>query len=196
MAETLKDIDAGLVTTGSPVDGGCVYAAFGTPKAYATDATTKVSMLADFKSLGDLDEDGFTASKSVTKNKFKGWHGTNVLAKNSGEDHTFKLVFIETARPEVAALRYGKANVEVGEDGSVAHIKAIAGTDETVSLIIDELEDTGYLRRTMVYKATIDTFDDVQHKRGGLVTYGFTFTALDDGTHPLYEIWRAKPASA
>lgn len=191
-----NDIDSNLVTTGSPVEGGCAWAAFGTPSKYPTSAAEKMSTLPDYKSLGDTTEDGYTASKSVTSTKFKGWHESVVLTKVSGEEHTFKVSLIETGRPEVAKLRYGSENVTAGADGSVSKISAIAGSGEKVSLVFDELEDTGFLRRTVIYRATVESFDDVEHKPGGLVTYGFTFSVEDDGAHPLYDIFRAKPAGS
>lgn len=191
-----SDIDYGLVTTGSPVDGGCAYVAFGTPSAYPTSAAEAISSLTDYTSAGDLSEDGFTVSKSVTTNKFKGWHGDVALKKISEEENTFKLSLIETGRATAAKLRYGSGNVTVDEDGIVSNIKAVSGTDENVSLVIDELEDTGYLRRTVVYKASIDSFDDITHQKGSLVSYGFTFTCLKTAEHPVYEVFRAKPATA
>lgn len=64
-----------------------------------------------------------------------------------------------------------------------------------VPLVIDELEDTGYLRRTVIPRVSIDSCDDVEHKPGGLVQYGFTFTVLKTADKPLFTIYRAKPAA-
>lgn len=192
----INDIDSSLVTTGSPVEGGCCWAAFGDPAALPDDATTKMSTLADFESAGELSENGYTESRSVTSNKFKGWHGSTVLSKIADEENTFKVEFIEVNRPTVAKLRYGSANVTAGEDGSVSKISVKAGSDEKVCLVFDELEDSGFLRRTLVRRAVVESFDDVPHAKGSLMVYGMTFTALDPGDGESVRVMRAKPATA
>lgn len=194
-AAPAADIDPSLVTTGSPVEGGCVYTSFKAGAALPTDAVTKISTLTDLVSLGDLSTDGFTASKSITVNEFQGWHQSIVLTKVSGEKHQYKMVFIESVRSSVAKLRYGADNVETYEDGTFKQIKAVANSDVRVPLVIDELEDTGYLRRTVIPRVSIDSCDDVEHKPGGLVQYGFTFTVLKTADKPLFTIYRAKPAA-
>lgn len=196
MPEELQPIDSSLVTVGKPVEGGCVYVSFAENPQLPTDAAQKMSELTDFKSVGEISENGFTESKSITSNKHKGWHGSVVLVTQSDEDNTFKLEFIEVARPVVAMMRYGSNAVDTGEDGSISHIKPVVGTDIVVSLVIDELESNGYLRRTVVPKATIDTFDDVAHQQGSLMVYGATFTVIDTGSGTPYEIYRAKPVQA
>ena len=192
---TLADIDSNLVTTGRPTDGGCVYVTFDMEATTPTDATTKMSTLADFESVGELSENGFTEGKATTANKFKGWHGSVVLSEVSDEEHTFKLEFIEVARPVVAKMRFGENAVTAGADGSIASIKPVIGTNITVKMVIDELESNGYLRRTVIKKATIDTFDDVAHQKGSLMVYGCTCTAIDPGDGTPFEVYRAKPAT-
>lgn len=191
----LADIDSNLVTTGRPTDGGCVYVTFDMEAETPTDATTKMSTLADFESVGELSENGFTEGKATTANKFKGWHGSVVLSEVSDEEHTFKLEFIEVARPVVAKMRFGENAVTAGEDGSISSIKPIIGTNITIKMVIDELESNGYLRRTVIKKATIDTFDDVAHQKGSLMVYGCTCTAIDPGDGTPFEVYRAKPAA-
>ena len=141
-ATPANDIDPSLVTTGSPVEGGCVYTSFKANPTLPADAATKISTFTDLVSLGDLSPDGFTASKSVTVNEFKGWHQSIVLTKVSEEKHQYKMVFIESVRSSVAKLRYGAGNVETDKDGTFSHIKVIANSDVRVPLVIDELEDT------------------------------------------------------
>ena len=196
MAGTLKDLDNALVTVGKPVDGGCCWTSFAEAPSLPTDATTKMSTLTGFESLGELSENGYTVAKAVTSNKFKGWHGSVVLTSISDEDHTFKIEFIEVNRPSVAKLRYGSANVEAGDDCSVSHVKAVVGTDVKVPLVIDELDSNGFLMRTVIKQCTIDSFDDVPHQRGSLMVYGMTFTAIDTGDGKYYDIFRAKPVAA
>ena len=189
----LSNIDTSLVTVGQPTDGGCVYIAIGEDVAVPTDATTKMSTLTAFKSAGTISENGFTLAKSVTTSKFKDWGGNVVLSMATEEENTFKLEFAEPNRPVVAQLKYGSGNVEAGADGSVAHIKAVVGTSEKVAIVIDELECNGFLRRTVVPCAMIDSFDDETHQKGSLLVYGMTFTAVK-AKDTLFDIYRAKPA--
>ena len=81
----------------------------------------------------------------------------------------------------------------MGTDGSVSHIKAVVGTSEKVAIVIDELECNGFLRRTVVPCAMIDSFDDETHQKGSLLVYGMTFTAVK-AKDTLFDVYRAKPA--
>lgn len=191
----LEPIDNNLTTVGQPTAGGCVYVAFKANPTLPSDATTKMDTLTDFVSLGDISENGFTEANARSKNKHKNWNGDVVRTSISDEENTYKLEFIEPNRPSVAKLRYGSGNVEAGTDGSVSHIKGVLGTDEQVALVIDELESGGFLRRTVIPCATIDSFDDVAHQKGSLLVYGMTFTAVK-GTGNIFDIYRAKPATA
>lgn len=191
---TLADIDTSLVTVGQPSEGGCCWTSFADSPTLPTDASTKMSTITGWDSLGELSENGYTESKSVTNNKFKGWHGSIVLAAVSGEENTYKVEFIEVNRPSAAKLRYGAENVSAGTDGSVAHIMGKISTGDNVPLVFDELESNGYLRRTVIRSASIDSFDDVPHQKGSLMVYGMTFTAVEvDGQ--TFDIYRAKPAT-
>lgn len=185
--------DNHFVTTGNPAEGGCCWTNFGDEPTLPTDATT--AMADPWVSLGELSENGYTEGKSVTNNKFKGWRGSVVLTCISEEERTFKVEFIEINRPSVAKVRYGAGNVEVGEaDGEIKKISDKVGVLQKIPLVFDELESNGFLRRTVVKSATIDSFDDVAHAKGSLIVYGMTFTALDTGDGAPVEVYRAKPS--
>lgn len=189
-----KDIDTTLITVGQPSEGGCCWTCFAENPTLPTDAATKMSTLTGWESLGELSENGFTEGKTVTEGKHKGWHGSIVLAAVTDEENTYKAEFIEVNRPSAAKLRYGSKNVETASDGSVSHVAGKVGAGDQVPLVFDELESNGYLRRTVVRKASISSFDDVPHNRGALMVYGMTFTAIEvDGG--MFDIYRAKPAS-
>lgn len=193
----INDIDSSLTTVGKPVEGGCVWTAFTKPKALPTDATTKMSTLTEFVSLGEISANGFTESKAISTTDHKGWHGTVVRTSVDEETNTFKLEFIEPNRPAVAKLRYGASAVTDGEDGSVAKILDKGYDGSAHPLVIDELESDGFLRRTVIKSAVVTSFDDVPHQRGALMVYGMTFTANDpeDGSAAI-EVHRAKPGMA
>lgn len=192
-----KELDNSLVTVGQPVEGGCCYTSFKENAALPTDATTKMSTLSDFESLGELSDQGYTEGQDVTVDEFEGWHGTTVLTCISKDKRTFQAEFIEPNRPAVAKLKYGEKNVEVDDDGEfVKNIKAKASVNKQVPLVFDELESNGCLRRTVIPKAVITNFDDVPHQKGSLLVYGMTFTAIDDNENGFFSIYRAKPVSA
>lgn len=190
----IKELDNKFATFGSPVEGGACWTSFADTFALPTDATQKMSNQTGFESLGELSENGFTETHSMDIQKAKGWHGTVVATQVSSEDSTFKVEFLEVSRTTAAKLRYGKSNVEENEDGSFKKVSAKPVGTATVPLVIDELENTGYLRRTVIPKASIESFDDIAHQKGNLMVYGMTFTAIPDETGAAYYIYRAKPA--
>lgn len=193
----INDIDSSLTTVGKPVEGGCVWIAFEKPSKMPTDATTKMSTISEFVSLGEISANGLTESKSISTTDHKGWHGKVVRTSVDEETNTFKLEFIEPNRPSVAKLRYGAASVTDGDDGSVAKILDKGYDGAAHPLVIDELESDGFLRRTVVKAAVVTSFDDVAHQRGALMAYGITFTANEpeDGGAAI-EVYRAKPGMA
>lgn len=196
MSNELNALDASLVTVGKPTEGGCGYTSFAANAVPPTDATTAMSTLTDFVSLGELSENGFTESRDVQTTDHKGWHGKVLLTSIDGETNKFKAEFVEVNRPAVAKLRYGAGAVAEGSDKTVSKIEYKAFDGKAVPLVFDELESGGHLRRTVVKKAVVTSFDDVPHQRGSLMVYGMEFTANepDDGTAPVV-VYRAKPAA-
>ena len=190
-----SDIDPSLSTVGQPVEGGCVWFDFSPDGAtLPTDATTSMSTLANFESAGELSSDGVTFSKSVTSSKLKGWHNVTLAVPITDEERTVKMTLVEPNRPTAAKAYYGKDSVEAAEDGSVAKITDKSGVSIAVACVVDELESNGKLRRTVIPKMVIDSFDDVQHQAGALVGYGITGTVVKLTGKDLKYVYRAKPA--
>ena len=77
-------------------------------------------------------------------------------------------------------------------------LKPTSGTVHVNGYSLERIRkrEVPYLRRTVVPRAMVDSFDDEAHQKGSLLVYGMTFTALagDDGA--AYHIYRAKPAQA
>lgn len=194
---TISEIDSTLVTVGQPVEGGACWVSFADDPAYPTDAATKMSTIADYESAGELSENGFTEGKSVSSTNHKGWHGKVLLATVDETTNTYQAEFVEVSRGTAAKLRYGKANVTVAVDGSVTKIEDTSFNDDEVSLVFDELESNGFLRRTVVKRCKVTEMDDVAHQKGSLMVYGMTFTVLEpaDGGAAIV-IYRAQPAPA
>lgn len=192
----ISDIDSSLVTVGQPCEGGACWVSFAASPAYPTDAVTKMSTLSDYESAGELSENGFTESKSISSTNFKGWHGKPILTVVNETTNSYKVEFAEVSRGTAAKMRYGKANVTVdAATGAVTKIEDKSDNDDEVSLVFDELESNGNLRRTVVKRCKVSSIDDVPHQKGALMVYGMEFTALEphDGSAAVV-IYRAVPA--
>ena len=185
-------IDPTLVTVGQPCEGGCVYVTFDENATIPTDAATTLDE--EWESVGEISENGFTDSENISSITHKGWHGTPMLTTVDSEESTFKLEMLEVSRPTAAKVRYGANNVEVDENGDIKHISKRANQRKPIPVVVEELESNGFKRRTVFKKAMVSSLDDIAHKKGDLMVYGMTFTALDDGETP-YDIYRAKPAT-
>lgn len=194
--DTVKDLNPNYVTLGAPVDGGCAFTSFKDGASVPTDATAKMNTLADFVSLGELSENGFSMSTEVETTDVPGWHGKTVISCINKETNTFKVEFLEINRDSVAKLKYGeKAVTASAEDKGVSKILGGKFDAKPHPFVFDELESNGYLRRTVFKRAVVSGFDEEAHTKGGAVVYGMTFTALEatDGSEP-FVIYRAKPS--
>lgn len=191
----VQDLNPNFVTFGTPVEGGSAFTSFKEGAKTPTDATTKMSTLKDFESLGELSDNGYTVSTSVENAEQVGWHGRAVISAISKETNTFKVEFIEINRASVAKLKYGEKAVTAGPDGGVASILGGRFDGRPHPFVFDELESSGHLRRTVFKRAVVTSFEDESHTRGAAVMYTMTFTALepDDGSAP-FEVYRAKPS--
>lgn len=196
MADTdIAAIDETLSTTGKPRTGGCLYANFNPDTcAFPEDAATDVTTLDGWVSLGDLSQDGLTYAKSATSNKLKGHQGTTVISEVSDIEETVAFTLIEPNRVAAARVYYGD-NVTEGADGSVTSVSDMMTANTSVALCEDSLESNGQLRRTVCYKVSVDTFDDISHKQGEFIAYGVTGTLIKPSNKPAKKIMRAKPAT-
>ena len=194
-AATMPDIDTTKVTVGAPVEGGCCWTTFAEEFELPEAAATAISSLTGWESCGELSDNGYTEKKSITSTDFKGWHGSTVLSVIDEEKNQYHAEFIEVNRGTAAKIRYGAGNVQTDEDGNVTQISGKTGQIKAIPLVFDELESNGWLRRTVVKKAMVSSFDDVPHQRGSLMVYGMDFTAIEvEGS--AFETYRAKPVSA
>lgn len=188
-----KDIDFSMATVGAPVEGGCVFTSFAQNPTLPTDAVTDVS--ADFQSLGEISENGFTISNELSSTDIKGWHRKVILTTIDEEKKSFKLEFVEVNRLAVAQLRYGVKNVVASTNGETYEVVKDKGIPTgTVPFVIDELESNGYKRRYVFPKCQITSIDEESHKASSLVTFGITFNVISVEGNEFGDIYRAKPA--
>lgn len=190
----MTDIDTSLITVGAPTEGGCAYISFASDPTLPTDATTAMSTLTDFVSLGDVSENGFTESRDISSTVHKDWGGEAVLTTIDSDEQTFKIELLEVNRVSAAKLRYGEDAVTASGD-SVSKIDYKAYQGKAYPIVIDELETNGSLRRTLIRKAIVTSFDDITHQKGSLMVYGMTFTANKpaDGSDAV-SVYRGTPA--
>jgi hypothetical protein len=190
-----SDIDTNLVSNGAPVEGGCVLTSFAASPTAPTNATTDMSTLQDFVSLGELSDKGYTEGHETDTSDFKGWHGTTILSTVNSEKNTYKMELTEVERASVLQMRYGPENVTVdSETGLVTHIEGKPVGDVVVPLVIDELLADGRLRRTVAHKAKITKIDETPHQRGALLLYGIEFTLISTGAKE-FDIYFATPSA-
>ena len=193
----LENIDETLSTTGKPRSGGCGWVNFNPDSCtLPTDATTDMSTLDGWLSVGDFNSDGVVYGKSATANKLKGHQGKTVISEVSDVEETVNFTAIEPNRPAAAKIYNGVDSVTVGDDGSVAAIADMMDANTKVAFVEDGLESNGYLRRTVVPKMAIDTFSDETHKQGDFISYGVTGTIIKMANKAAKYIYRAKPATA
>jgi hypothetical protein len=192
-----SEISTGNITVGAPTEGGCVWTSFADAPSFPADAATAMKTLTDFVSLGEISENGYTETESLSTTNHKGWHNKVVLTSIDEDTKTYKIEFLEVNRAAVAKLRYGVSNVTVDENGKIKSITPGTYDGKARPLIIDELMSNGDLRRTIVRKAVISSFDDVTHQNGSLLTFGMEFTVNepDDGSKAIETLF-ATPATA
>lgn len=191
----MTDIDTSLITVGAPTDGGCIYISFDDSADLPADASTAASTLTKFESLGDVSENGFTESRSISSTNHKDWAGSVVMTTVDSDEVSFKVELLEVNRAAAAKLRYGSDSVKLtGSD--VTEIDYTAFKAEPRPIFVDELESNGMLRRTVIKKGVVTSFDDIAHQKGSLMAYGMTITANtpDDGSAPVV-VYRAKAAT-
>lgn len=192
MADDNKTINPNNVTTGSPVDGGCVYVNFSDTPTLPDTAAEDITSKSDWENVGEISENGYTKSTSTNEQKFKGWHGSTLHAEITDEENTFKIEFTEVVRQSVIKLRYGKDALKLTST-ELSGIDPTTVPRQEVAIVVDELLSNGTKMRTVFPRATISSIDDEAHQKGSLLVYGMTFTAnVDDKGRPYY-VRFAKP---
>lgn len=195
MADNNTTINPDNVTTGGPVEGACIYVAFGSDVTIPTSAAANIAEAGSgFENLGELSDQGWTHTVSTSVNKFKGYHGTTLVTEVSDEEHTLKFECTEIIRLAVNKLRFG-ANAVDEESGEVTAIRPTTIPSQVVCIVIDELFSNGIKQRTVFPRAKLDSVDDEAHQKGSLLVYGMTFNLLVDEANVPYYQYRAQPAS-
>ncbi|MGN0034644.1 MAG: hypothetical protein ACI364_02825 [Coriobacteriales bacterium] len=191
----MSELDSNLVTLGKPVEGGVMWVNFGDSPTLPTDATTKMSTLEGWESVGELSEDGVTDSTDISTTTHKGMHGTPLIVSKDETEKTYKVTGLEFLRAALMKLRYGVGNVTSDGETWTTIEETTTLPDVIVPIVFDFLCTNGELLRTVVKKAQVTDIDDGAWAPGDMVGAGLTFTVLDpaDGTAKDIIHYKAKP---
>lgn len=188
-AKAITELNSGYASVSIGIEGGgVVYTSFKADAKAPTDATTKMSTLTDFVSLGELNDDGFTDTRSVSSTDHKGYHGTPIMTTIDEDTSKFKIELLEINRPAAAKLNYGVASV-TEQDGKINAIKRKPYQIEPHPFVFQELMSDGRLHRMVIDKGVVTPSDGIPHRKGELMVYSMEITALtpDDGSEVVKE---------
>lgn len=180
-------VNADNVVTGAPrINGGIYRAPKGTP--VPTDATSPLDSA--FENMGYISDEGVVNSSNKTSTDIKEWGGAVVKTVGTGLKDTYKQKFIEALNPVVLETTYGKGNVTVADDGSIAIKSGAVDTGEAV-YVIDEVNGDR-LYRTVIPRGTIESIGDITHKPDTPKGYELTIACgRDSSGYTHYEYYSA-----
>ena len=114
----MPNVDKSNITMGRPTPGGAMYwAPLGT--TLPTDASTKLSTIPAFTSLGYVTQDGLKVSVKESVDDIIEWGGTIVGSNSKSYKKTYEFALLESSREAALQFRFGVNNVVVGADGSL-----------------------------------------------------------------------------
>ena len=179
MTQEVKENNKDNITIGLPKAGGAVYVA---PAGTELPTNADDSLSEAFVNLGYISEDGFTDSKAEENNEVIAWGPETVMISSSSYTKTATFNLLETIRPSVLQFVYGKENVKINEDGSIA----AAETGETlphVVLVVETIQNNGsenprFRREVLGDCQFVDRSGDQTYNNSDAVTYPVTVRAF------------------
>lgn len=171
------------VTAGKPAVSGAIYRALlSSGLTLPTDATTAMSTLTDFKSLGYVSDAGLTNSNSPEASNIKAWGGDTVLSIQTAKEDSFSFTLLETLDAEVLKAVYGSGNVAVESSTGAITITANSDEQEEAAWVIDMAVRGGKKKRIVIPNAKITSVGDIAYADESAVGYELTITAIPDAT--------------
>lgn len=166
----------GNVSTAKPKIGGAIYSApLGT--SLPTDATTE--LVAEFKSLGYISEDGLVNANTASTENIKAWGGDIVAVVQSEKTDTFTYKLIESTNVDVLKEVYGQNNVSGTLEAGIT-IKANSELLEEHIIIVDTVLKSGTLKRIVIPNGQVSEVGDITYGDEEVLGYETTLQALPD----------------
>lgn len=170
------------VAAAKPFAGGGVYKAV-SGTALPTDATT--ALIAAYKPLGYIGEDGVSPSRDTSVEKPKAWGGDVVAQLLTDESRSFTFTLLEVFSDEVQKFVHGDANVVVTAATSTVGTKLAVsdkGGKPDQCVLVFDMKHGAKRRRIIVPVADPTVTGEEPYTDGGLSAYEITVEAIKDGS--------------
>lgn len=173
--------NTGNIGAGKPAVAGGIYAcltsAIKDDTPLPTDATTDMSTLTHFKSLGYISEDGVTNENSPETEDTKSWDGATVSSIQTSKEDTFSWKMLEVLNEDVLKLLYGSANVTTASGATT--IEATTDEMEAYAYVIDMIIGEK-AQRIVIPNAKVNEVSEMTYSGSEVVGYEITVTAMPD----------------
>lgn len=182
MADTVKTYSAANASTAKPGISGAIYAAkVASGLTLPTDATTDMSTLTAFTSLGYLSEDGLKNNNSHSYEDIKAWGGDTILTTQTSYEDKFSFTLLEVLKEAVQKVVNGESNV-TGTLAAGMTVAINSAEDADYAWVFDMIMNGGHKRRIVVPCAKITERDEISYSDADAIGYGVTITCIPDAS--------------
>lgn len=169
-------INGANVTTLKPSTVGIVYCA---PTTAVLPTSADDALGEEFKSVGDISEDGVVFSQSTDHSDIKDMAGDVVLSPQTSRSETCKFTMLEALNTEAMKASYGEANV-TGDVTTGVTIRHNGDEPPKRAWVIDTIMSDGRAHRDVIPVAIISAYEDATLKPDTAYAYGVTLNCLKD----------------
>ena len=163
------------VSAAKPQVGGAIFWA-PAETALPTDASTELD--AAFECVGYVSTEGVTEKETRSYEKHAAWGGDTVASAQTEYVKVYSFKMIET-NATTMKIRYGAANVTVGEDGKVTQVKHNAKELPEGRWVI-EMIIAGRILRKVMPRGKMEEVGDITYNHSDLVSYDASIGLLPD----------------